>query len=627
MKDAICLADGTSLDHLLGSVYSDDNAVRSWCLDRPCLVYANWMELEAILESHGAAHSGIITRLRHVCDEIRRDFVELGCWRILKFHIDDPSPCRALGPWYVELVERYRGDIDRFVALQKNDVLSIEYDAVDITARPYATAEGVCYECTWTFLRDGAAVTSLRVTIGSTPQLFATPKDGDELLFLSKDTPHAFANSQCDVIVYFKSGEYFYGTIVEDVGIVPERYCGHDCEMRKLSSTRATAPIARSCGDTVGEEWSGLRIVEAFEPRTMVWNGKSFLIEEPAICYKGHDLENTSLEDYYPELREDWDRHIKDVPFDEVDNLRILRLVSGEKTLLIHVMLRDSVPVYPERLECGGETDGWHEGGVVMVDGQRFEVKGVHVEPTDPKVSAKIDASRRARRPPILSEAGGTGSLGQPDALTGGTTLEAILANIREIKGLASPLPASIASVGKAVERIDQSILAVTSEAMNLRRENADLQELAQGGFLRFATRVEAADFRAFAAIMLTGNRNQAAQVLDIPQRSFYDLVDSWRSRGPDYRRMHRMTDWRKKSGRKIKVRLDDSLLGTEVEGSAENPETIRDVLSSMREKAEDGSRDDLLRDILQAIARQNAQNWQSVQGEVMEILREEVSQ
>jgi len=36
-------------------------------------------------------------------------------------------------------------------------------------------------------------------------------------------------------------------------------------------------------------------------------------------------------------------------------------------------------------------------------------------------------------------------------------------------------------------------------------------------------------------------------------------------------------------------------------------------------------SRDDLLRDILQAIASQNAQNWQAVQAEIIEILREEV--
>lgn len=153
----------------------------------------------------------------------------------------------------------------------------------------------------------------------------------------------------------------------------------------------------RPAGSSMPDGWKDLPINRPFESRMMQWNSKPFAIEEPAICYKGHDLENQSLEDYYPDLREDWDRHIKDVPFDEVENLRILRLVGGEKTLLIHVMIRESVPVYPERLESSGEADGWHEGGVVVVDGQRVEVKGIHVEPTDPKVRAKIEAARRSR--------------------------------------------------------------------------------------------------------------------------------------------------------------------------------------------------------------------------------------
>ena len=124
---------------------------------------------------------------------------------------------------------------------------------------------------------------------------------------------------------------------------------------------------------------------------------------------------------------------------------------------------------------------------------------------------------------------------------------------------------------------------------------------------------------------MLAGNRHKAAQRLGIPQRTFYDRVGSWRSRGADYRRMFRMVEWRKKSLRKIKVRLDDSLLGTEIDGQAENPETIRDVLEAMRDRNDMKSHDDLLRDILQAIADQNADNWQSVQAELIEILEEEV--
>ena len=94
--------------------------------------------------------------------------------------------------------------------------------------------------------------------------------------------------------------------------------------------------------------------------------------------------------------------------------------------------------------------------------------------------------------------------------------------------------------------------------------------------------------------------------------------------RGADYKRLYRMMEWRKKTGRKIKLRLDDSLLGTGVE-RAENPVTIREVLEHMRDKADEKTRDELLRDILQAVSSQNAENWQSVRAELIDILKDEV--
>jgi hypothetical protein len=47
----------------------------------------------------------------------------------------------------------------------------------------------------------------------------------------------------------------------------------------------------------------------------------------------------------------------------------------------------------------------------------------------------------------------------------------------------------------------------------------------------------------------------------------------------------------------------------------------------AMRDKTDAKSRDDLLRDILQAMARQNAQNWPHIQSEVIGLLKEELSQ
>ncbi len=203
--------------------------------------------------------------------------------------------------------------------------------------------------------------------------------------------------------------------------------------------------------------------------------------------------------------------------------------------------------------------------------------------------------------------------------------LQALHAGVRQIIDQTAPLPAAVAAVGRNVDAVLQNTAAIADNARDLRKENAELRELATGGVMKFATRIEADDFRAFAAVMLAGNRSQAARDLGIPQRTFYDRVDSWRGRGADYGRMYRLVEWRKKSARKIKVRLDDSLLGTEVDGETENPETIRDVLAAMRDGDDTRRHDDLLRDILQAIAGQNAGNWQSVRAELVAILREEI--
>ena len=203
--------------------------------------------------------------------------------------------------------------------------------------------------------------------------------------------------------------------------------------------------------------------------------------------------------------------------------------------------------------------------------------------------------------------------------------IAAIHAGVRQLVDRTAPLPAALAEMGRSVDAVLRNTTAIARQEQELRQENTGLRELAKGGILRFATRIDADSFRAFAAIMLTGNRNKAAQALGIPQRTFYDCVDSWLTRGPDYRRMYRLVEWRKTSGRRIKLRLDDSLLGTEVEGQTENPETIRDVLTAVSDGSTSRSRDDLLREILQAITSQDADNWQSVQAELVAILEEEV--
>ena len=212
-----------------------------------------------------------------------------------------------------------------------------------------------------------------------------------------------------------------------------------------------------------------------------------------------------------------------------------------------------------------------------------------------------------------------------------GTPLDAIHAvhaDVRDLKTSLSPLPCAVALLGKGVETVRQDIEAIAKNEYELRQENAELQRLQAEGYLKFAAKVNGGDFTAFIYIMALGNRKKAADALGIPHRSFYDRVDKWLGMGSEYKRMFRLVEWRKNVGRQLKVRLEDSLLSGEPNGSAENPETIRGVLARMKDQEVD-SRDypAILRDILEAMSIQNPTNWRSVNKEVIGIITEELPQ
>jgi len=368
------------------------------------------------------------------------------------------------------------------------------------------------------------------------------------------------------------------------------------------------------------DPWEGLRLETEFQPRIMEWNGTPFSIDVPAVCYKGYDLDQVSLEDYYPDLRTD-PTYYKELPWDEIKDLRVLHLIGLDKTIYIHVMLKESVPAYPEALFSSGVDDGWHAGGAVVVGGNRTPIKGIRVEPTDPAIRGAIDAAKRARNPvpgvmpASRAQNGGTPALSQ-------VIPEATDLDYRRL----AQVPDQLLDLKRDLADVRAEIHAVAVSSSELQQENAWLKDLVQGGFLKFATRVDADSFRAFAAIMLTGNRNLAAEALQIPGRTFYDLVESWQSKGPDYRRMLKMIEWRKRQGRMIKVRMEESLLGTEVEGQPENPETIQAVLAKMREKKSELTGEELLKDILGALERQNPENWRVVNKELVSLIREDIT-
>ncbi len=180
----------------------------------------------------------------------------------------------------------------------------------------------------------------------------------------------------------------------------------------------------------------------------------------------------------------------------------------------------------------------------------------------------------------------------------------------------------------ETLSRIERRLEEVVTGNYELRQENEELKRLQAEGFFKFALRVDGEDFRTFAVIMALGTRNAAAEFLRVPLRRLYDRVDRWRNLGRDQQRMFRLMEWRKRSGRRIKVRLDESLQSSESGGQPENPETLKTAVEQLKDDAVD-RRDypEILGQILEALQRQNAANWSSVRQELVEILREEVPQ
>lgn len=177
----------------------------------------------------------------------------------------------------------------------------------------------------------------------------------------------------------------------------------------------------------------------------------------------------------------------------------------------------------------------------------------------------------------------------------------------------------------KTIERFDPNLEAVAKGSYELQREVDELRQFAADGCFKFALRVDGEDFRAFAVIMVLGNRKAAADFLKVPHRSFYDRVDKWSARGRDYQLMVRYIEWRKRSSRKIKLRLEDSVQSGEPNDAPENPETVGDALDAIS-ATDNRDYPKILADLMQTLKAQNATNWGDIRQELVEMLEEEVS-
>ena len=178
------------------------------------------------------------------------------------------------------------------------------------------------------------------------------------------------------------------------------------------------------------------------------------------------------------------------------------------------------------------------------------------------------------------------------------------------------------------IEKVVGGMTAVAEGNYNLQSENEELRQMASSGFLDFVRSVKPDDFRSFVYILALGDRAKAAKALGLPQRRFYEQVDSWKVRGGPFKKMSALVRCRKTALTKGTIPLGNQMQSGEGKDANENPKTVAAVL----EQIQSGNLDQrdypkVLEGILSALVQMNTKNWQAIQKEVMEDIREELAQ
>jgi hypothetical protein len=184
----------------------------------------------------------------------------------------------------------------------------------------------------------------------------------------------------------------------------------------------------------------------------------------------------------------------------------------------------------------------------------------------------------------------------------------------------------ALAEIHRQISAVAQGTYDLRKENRQLQEENESLRDMQYGGFFNFVLDVEREDFRDFAFIMALGNRSAAADSLKVPQRSFYDRLERWKTRGKSYQEMLRWIQWRKAVGRKIKLRLPDPKDSGSADETAVDPNVLQEVVEAVGESS---SRNypSLLREILSVLLAQNPKNWESARRDLVALIKEELPQ
>jgi hypothetical protein len=183
-----------------------------------------------------------------------------------------------------------------------------------------------------------------------------------------------------------------------------------------------------------------------------------------------------------------------------------------------------------------------------------------------------------------------------------------------------------LAEIYRQIGAVAQGTYDLRKENRQLQDENESLRAMQDGGFFNFVLQVEREDFLAFAFVMALGNRSAAAESLQVPQRSFYDRLERWQTRGKSYQQMLRWIEWRKAVGRKIKLRLPDPEDSGSADETGVNPDVLREVVEAAGESSSQNY-PSLLREILGVLLAQNPKNWESARRDLVGLIKEELPQ
>jgi len=122
---------------------------------------------------------------------------------------------------------------------------------------------------------------------------------------------------------------------------------------------------------------------------------------------------------------------------------------------------------------------------------------------------------------------------------------------------------------------------SVTAEHQDLRQAKAALEKMRGEGLFAFVNRIDGESFRILCAVLVHGDVAKASRALGLKDSTMREQMRHWRTRGPEFRVMIDLVRWRKKIGRRAKVKLPESLVTAQAP-NVDHAGVLSDVLEEL---------------------------------------------